>query len=74
MSYAEAARTLGVDEHTLAKNHPGFAWTAEERAEYLRTLRLWDAVDAAPFAARTRDYARAPRHYNARTSGERLAA
>lgn len=71
--FAEISRSTGVHPETLRKLFPGRAWTPEERAEYQAALRLWDDVDAAAYAAETRDVGKA-HTFNRRTSGERLAA
>jgi len=38
-SHAEIHRTEGADKETLARYFPGTAWTPQQRAEYVSTLR-----------------------------------
>lgn len=38
-SFAEISRTEGADVKTLSKHFPGQAWTTQQRAQHLATLR-----------------------------------
>lgn len=73
LSFAEIHRTEGADMETLRRYFPGRQWTTAQRVEFQRTLRAWDAVDAAPYAVSTRDASRASA-FNRRSSSERHAA
>lgn len=73
LSFSEIHRTEGAAMSTLRAHFPGREWDLETRVEYLRTRRLWDDVDAAPYATQTQEYARAD-GYNRMTSGQRHRA
>lgn len=53
-SHAEIGRTEGADPETLHKYFPGTAWTTEQRAEYIATLRS------------VNHFNRRPKHYDRR--------
>ena len=38
-SHAEISRTIGTTHETIERHFPGSAWTPEQRAEHIRTLR-----------------------------------
>lgn len=38
-SHAEISRTIGTTHETIERHFPGSAWTHEQRAEHIRTLR-----------------------------------
>lgn len=61
-SQREIQRTLGVDRETIRAHFPGRGWSLSEGGKFaLATTALWEQVEAANWAATSKDLREAPR-------------
>jgi hypothetical protein len=61
-SQREIQRTLGVDRETIRAHFPGRGWTlADGGAFAMATTALWEQIDAANYAATSKDLREASR-------------